>query len=145
MNLTKERVLSTVKYIENNPEFDFPFKILCLDFSKEHERYQEDCLDFKYDKIKNDKSMIHFMLVEDLQSLCLETVELMSKGFFEKIEQTNALREISNLAEECRDGWKRELCESEDINEYGLNEFFGGKADAYEDCARIIKQKSSRC
>jgi hypothetical protein len=59
-----------------------------------------------------------------------------------KIE--NILKEleifIRTKAEESRSLWKRETCESEDIEKYGLNEFVGGKADAYEDCLDEIKR-----
>ena len=44
------------------------------------------------------------------------------------------------LAKENRSLWKREMCESEDIEKYGLNEFVGGKADAYEDCLDLLKK-----
>jgi hypothetical protein len=39
----------------------------------------------------------------------------MSKGFFEKIEYMDALSEVSNLAQESRGRWKKELRKSEDI------------------------------
>ncbi|PIZ87621.1 hypothetical protein COX93_00480 [Candidatus Nomurabacteria bacterium CG_4_10_14_0_2_um_filter_30_12] len=48
--------------------------------------------------------------------------------------------EISELAKNYRADWKEELWESENIEEYGLNEFIGGKADAYEDCLELIKK-----
>ena len=47
---------------------------------------------------------------------------------------------IVMLAKENRSLWKREMCESEDIEKYGLNEFVGGKADAYEDCLDLLKK-----
>ncbi|CAC9655027.1 hypothetical protein [bacterium endosymbiont of Bathymodiolus sp. 5 South] len=142
MKITKERVLSTINYIKQNPNFYFPFKIMCLDFDEHHEMYEEDCLDFEYHEIKNDNLMVNFILVENLQNLLLETVELMSKGFFEKIEYMDALSEVSNLAQESRGRWKKELRKSEDIEIYGMNEFVSGKAEAYENCVRIIQQKS---
>jgi hypothetical protein len=43
MKITKERVLSTINYIKQNPNFYFPFKIMCLDFDEHHEMYEEDC------------------------------------------------------------------------------------------------------
>lgn len=49
-------------------------------------------------------------------------------------------KEISDLAKNYRSDWKEELWESEKIEEYGLNEFIGGKADAYEDCLDLIKK-----
>ena len=47
---------------------------------------------------------------------------------------------IIELAKESRSLWKKELCESEDIERYGSNEFIGGKADAYEDCIEMLKR-----
>lgn len=49
-------------------------------------------------------------------------------------------KEISVLAKNYRADWKEELWESEKIEEYGFNEFIGGKADAYEDCLDLIKK-----
>jgi hypothetical protein len=51
---------------------------------------------------------------------------------------------ITKQAKENRSMWKREMCESEDIEKYGFNEFVGGKADAYEDCLDEIKRLNSR-
>ena len=56
----------------------------------------------------------------------------INKGLLEK--------KIANLAEEYRSMWKEGLCESEDIEEFGQNEFIGGKADAYEDCLEIMRE-----
>lgn len=50
------------------------------------------------------------------------------------------IQEISDLAKEYRAYWKEELWKSEDIEEFGFNEFIGGKADAFEDCLDIIKK-----
>jgi hypothetical protein len=47
---------------------------------------------------------------------------------------------ITKQAKESRSLWKREICESEDIEKYGFNEFVGGKADAYEDCLDFLKE-----
>lgn len=49
------------------------------------------------------------------------------------------IKNIEDLATEYRNNWKEDLWESEDIEEFGLNEFIGGKAEAYEDCVQIIK------
>ena len=44
------------------------------------------------------------------------------------------------MSKEYRKKWKKKLCESEDIEIFGENEFFGGKADAFEECLEIIKK-----
>ena len=45
---------------------------------------------------------------------------------------------IENLAKKYRKEWKIELCESEDIIIFGENEFVGGKAEAFEECLKIL-------
>lgn len=52
----------------------------------------------------------------------------------------NLESEIAILAKNYRADWKEELWESEKIEEYGLNEFIGGKADAYEDCLELVRK-----
>jgi len=47
-------------------------------------------------------------------------------------------RQIAELAKNYRADWKEKLWESESIEEYGLNEFIGGKAEAYEDCLDLL-------
>lgn len=52
----------------------------------------------------------------------------------------NILRkQVSQLAKNYRSNWKEDLWESEKIEEYGFNEFIGGKAEAYEECLELIK------
>ena len=43
------------------------------------------------------------------------------------------------MAKNYRTNWKEKLWESENIEEYGLNEFIGGKAEAYEDCLALLQ------
>ncbi len=49
------------------------------------------------------------------------------------------LNKILNLAKEYRKKWDIDLWESIEIEKFGYNEFIGGKAEAYEDCVKIIK------
>lgn len=125
-------------YLEENKDFYFPFKIICSNFDKDSDLYDIDCKEIEYSVINNNITLINFELEENLQNLHEETMELMSKGFIDKIEQENIVEKISNLAVEYRKGWNKNLCESEDIEEYGLNEFIGGKADAYEECLKFF-------
>lgn len=48
-------------------------------------------------------------------------------------------KEIAELAKNYRASWKEELWESEDSEEFGLNEFLGGKAEGFEDCLDLIR------
>lgn len=47
---------------------------------------------------------------------------------------------IYKLAKSYRKEWKEDLWESEKIEEYGLNEFIGGNADAFEECLYLIRK-----
>lgn len=58
-----------------------------------------------------------------------------TKNILKKFEES-----ITILVNENRSLWKREMCESEDIEKYGFNEFVGGKADAYEDCLDLLRK-----
>lgn len=49
-------------------------------------------------------------------------------------------KHLSELAKNYRGHWQKELCESENIEAYGLNEFIGGKADAFEDCLDLLEK-----
>ena len=64
---------------------------------------------------------------------------MITENILKKLEKF-----IKIKAQENRSIWKREMCESEDIEKYGLNEFVGGKADAYEDCLDEIKSLKSK-
>jgi len=141
MIISRELVLIIIKYIIDNPEFYFPFSINNLYFDKDKEEFIVKFSLDEYKKIKYNDAYTNFILSENLQNLHSETIELMSKGFIEKIIKKSKIDKISSLAIKYRKEWKEELWESEDIEEYGLNEFIGGKAEAYEECLEILKVK----
>jgi len=51
-----------------------------------------------------------------------------------------AIKNINTLAKQCRAHYDGALCDSCDIEEYGRNEYFGGKAEAYEDSINILRK-----
>ena len=140
MELTKDKVLNILRYLDENPNFYFPFKIICKDFNENNELFDVNCLDIKSEYVYNNKSMNTFMLKVNLQRLDKETTKLMAKGFIDKIENISALDKISNLAIQYKKNWQKNLCDSEYIEKYGENEFFGGKAEAFEDCMQIVEK-----
>lgn len=48
-------------------------------------------------------------------------------------------RLLDELVTKYRIEWDENRWESEDIEEFGLNEFLGGKAEAYEDCLLLVR------
>jgi hypothetical protein len=65
---------------------------------------------------------------------------LMSKWFIEKITKESLNDEIRTLAKQYRKLYKKQLCESEKIEEYWENEFFWWKAEAYEDVLGLFER-----
>jgi hypothetical protein len=61
-----------------------------------------------------------------------------------EIAYDNALKQIEVVAKEYRNLWKRDICESVNIEEYGMNEFFGGKAEGFEESLEILKKHMSK-
>lgn len=124
----------------NNPTFYFPFQIVNNHLAEDNESYYIKPCMLSYTEIKMNKNYKNFVLEENLQHLYLETTELLSKGFIEKILNESPIDKISKLAIEYRKNWKEELWESEDSDEFGLNEFIGVQAEAYENCLEILRQ-----
>ena len=115
MPISRELVLLIVKYLIDNPKFYFPFSIHNQFFNENEESYTlEFCLE-DYQEIADNEEYTKFILSENLQNLYLETLELLSQGFIEKITNKNKIDKISQLALEYRKEWKEELCESEKI------------------------------
>ena len=85
MPISRKLTLIILRYLIDNPIFYFPFFIRCkgLDGSNEYIEVvpQED----DYEMISKFDDYNDFILVENLQNMYLDTIQLMSKGFIEKI------------------------------------------------------------
>jgi len=47
MEISRKRVLSILKYLDENPDFYFPFEIICKDYNKNNEYFDVNCLDIE--------------------------------------------------------------------------------------------------
>ncbi|MCX6761964.1 MAG: hypothetical protein NTY33_03960 [Candidatus Moranbacteria bacterium] len=140
MKISRELAIKILKYLNKHKKFYFPFRIMCKEYAEEK---GDDFLDIEPNEwklISSNKKYQTFELWENLQNLYAKTVELMAKGFLEKITGESLEKHIAILARNYRKAWKEELWESEKIEEYGLNEFVGGKADAFEDCLELVRR-----
>lgn len=140
MKISRQLTLKILKYLLDNPLFYFPFNIVCINFDEDDELYDIEFSQEMFDKVLSNDELKDFKLVENLQHLDLATLQLMSKGFIEKIVQEDAISDIEELSENYRKEWKKDLCESAKIEEYGFNEFIGGKAEGYEESLEILKK-----
>jgi len=139
MKISRELAIKILKYLDEHKDFYFPFLVMCREYSEEDDDFVEIEPD-EWKMIANDNKYQTFELWENLQNLYEETIRLMAKGFLEKITGESLEAHIAELAKNYRKEWKEELWESEKIEEYGFNEFIGGKAEAYEDCLEIIRK-----
>ena len=139
MPITRKLTLKILKYLLENPSFYFPFKIVCTNFDEDDELYDVEVSKEILDEVLNSDDFKDFELIENLQHLDLETLQLMSKGFLDKIVHNDVMNKIELAAKEYRTLWKKDACESVKIEEYGFNEFLGGKAEGFEESLEILK------
>jgi len=139
MKISRKLAIQILKYCEKHKDFYFPFVVVCKEYTPEDDDFVE-IESNEWEMIESDESYQTFELWENLQNLDNDTTELLAKGFIEKITEKSLKAHITELSKNYRKEWKENLCESKDIEEFGLNEFIGGKADAYEDCSDLIKE-----
>ena len=139
MKINRKLAIKILRYLDKHKFFYFPFLVMCKEYTPEDDDFVEVGPN-EWRTILEDENYKTFELWENLQNLHEETIESMAKGFIEKITNKSIETHIAELAKNYRKEWKEESLESEDIEEFGLNEFIGGKADAYEDCLYLIRK-----
>ncbi len=143
MPISRQLALTIVKYLLDNPSFYFPFHIMCQGYASqtnEDNDFVEIVPSDDYENLLEDTRYDTFELWENLQNLYHETLQLMSKGFIEKIIGNSIETEILENAKKYRKLWKEELWESTNIEEFGQNEFFGGKAEGFEESLEVVRK-----
>ncbi|MDE1988236.1 MAG: hypothetical protein KGJ58_03010 [Patescibacteria group bacterium] len=139
MDISRELAIQILKYLDKHKDFYFPFLVMSKEYAKEDDDFVE-IEPNEWEMIESDESYQTFQLWENLQNLDKRTLKLMTKGFLEEITNESIENHVSRLAKNYRKEWNKKLCESAKIEEYGLNEFIAGKADAFEDCLFLIRK-----
>lgn len=139
MDISRELAIKILKYLDQHEDFYFPFLVVNKEYSSEDDDFVE-IEPVEWETIESDKNYKTFQLWENLQNLHDNTLELLVAGFIETITKQSLEKHIYALAKNYRKEWQKDLCASEKIEEFGLNEFIGGKADAYEDCLYLIRK-----
>lgn len=142
MKISRKLAIQILKYCHKHKNFYFPFLVMCKEYTPEDNDFVE-VEPSEWKVISEDEIYQTFELWENLQNLYVETIQLMAKGFIEKITNNSLEKRITQLAKNYRKEWKEDLWESEKIEEYGFNEFIGGKAEAYEECLSLIKKSKN--
>ena len=84
MDISRELAIKILKYLDQHPDFYFPFLVMCQEYTPEDNDFVE-IEPNEWEMIAEDSNYQTFQLWEDLQNLYEETVVLMSKGFIQKI------------------------------------------------------------
>lgn len=139
MKISRELAILILKYCYQNPKFYFPFMVVCKEYSPEDGDFVEICPN-EWKDIEEDKIYQTFELWENLQNLDETTLKLMSKWFIDKILKGSIEKEIKKLIRDYWKLYKKELCESVNIEEYWINEFFGWKKEAFEEVLYLLNK-----
>ena len=75
-----------LRYLHKHKDFYFPFLVMCKEYSEEDDDFVEIELE-EWEMINSDNKYQTFELWENLQNLDEKTLQLMAKGFIEKITQ----------------------------------------------------------
>ena len=139
MDISRELAIEILKYLGQHKDFYFPFLVMNKEYTEEDDDFVE-IEPNEWEMIESDENYQTFQLWENLQNLDERTLKLMVKGFLEKITGNSLENHISKLAKNYRKEWNKKLWESGKIEDYGLNEFISGKADAFEDCLFLLRK-----
>ena len=142
MDISRKLAIQILKYCNENKDFYFPFLVVCKEYSPEDDGFVE-IEPNEWDIIENDQEYKTFQLWENLQDLRNDTLLLLSKGFIERITKKSVEEELQHWVAEYRNLWKEKLFDNDKIEEFGLNEFFGGKAEGFEESLEILRNHSN--
>ena len=78
MQISRELAITILKYLDKNPDFYFPFLVVCQEYSPEDDDFVE-IMPEEWEDIKNCESYQTFELWENLQNLYEDTTELLAK------------------------------------------------------------------
>lgn len=84
MKISRKLAIQILKYLDQNKDFYFPFLVMCKEYTEEDDDFVE-IEPNEWELIKSDKKYQTFELWENMQDVYEETLELMAKGFIEKI------------------------------------------------------------
>ena len=150
MQISRELAITILEYLHKNPDFYFPFLVVCCEYITEYDEFVEIEPE-EWENIKNCETYQTFELLENLQNLYENTTELLAKWFIEKILEKQNKDKLQRIYEEIKrwfDGYdklyKPILTESEDIETYGTNEFFWCKREAYEDMLEFMERLENK-
>ena len=84
MDISRELAIKILKYLDENKDFYFPFLVMNKEYTEEDDNFVE-IEPNEWEMIAGDENYQTFQLWENLQNLDEQTLELMARGFIDKI------------------------------------------------------------
>ncbi|KKP67444.1 MAG: hypothetical protein UR66_C0014G0004 [Candidatus Moranbacteria bacterium GW2011_GWE1_35_17] len=86
MKISRKLAIQILKYCFLHKDFYFPFLVMCREYSPEDDDFVE-IEPNEWETISEDENYHTFELWENLQNLYEQTLQLMAKGFIDKITE----------------------------------------------------------
>lgn len=138
MPITRKLAIQILEYLYDNPNYYFPFLIVCKEYDSEDDDFVEITPEERQD-IEDDEIYQTFQLWENLQDIKLDTSELLAKWFIERIMFDSLKGEIRENINQLSKSLDYKLSENMKILEYWDNEFLRWKKEAFEEILEKIK------
>ena len=84
MKISRKLAIQILKYLDAHRNFYFPFLVMNKEYTEEDDDFVE-IEPNEWENIESDEVYQTFELWENLQNLDKDTIELLAKGFIEKI------------------------------------------------------------
>lgn len=139
MKISRELAIKILKYLYENPDFKFPFVVVCLEYTPEDDDFVE-IMPEEWQIIFEDSGYKTFQLWHRFKDMEDYSINLLSKWYLEKILQKSLKNELYNLFNFYNQLYDEELLLSKDIQKFWENEFFGWKKEAFEDALEVLKK-----
>jgi len=140
-NMKNQRkiVLNISRYLMDNKNFYFPFFIRCKCLDGRNDYIEIVPQEDDYKMILNSDDFTDFILVEKSQDLHEDTIQLMPKGFIDKIMQESLKGKIKTKLNDYKEIWNEDGWETlTKSKSFGDNEFYEGKTEAFEQVLEMI-------
>ena len=135
MKINRDLAIKILKYLDEHKDFYFPFSVMCKEFSKDNDFMEIEPKEWR--NIVNDDTYQTFELWENLQNLDEETLQLMTKGFLEKIKNADTDDIVSKSALKSVKKYKIEITETlqrvVDVKAISKNDAIKKIAQQYKD------------
>ena len=139
MNISRELAIRILKYLDQRPDFYFPFTVVCQEYTEEDDDFVE-IESNEWDMVQEDEKYQTFQLWENLKNPDEQTLHLMSKGFIEKITRDSFRADMLRLIKSYQKSAKVDVWLSNKSEDFGDSEFFLGKAEGYEECLGLLNE-----